>query len=113
MAKAEEIDTSSAADISTLLEMISNHCPQPEILAGICRYLTGPEAEPAVALFVLREDTWLLAAHSEIGCWPVELLCRTAHSISERLFDAEDDAAEQPFAGGWARHLHSGAGGLL
>src|SRR5215472_10933710 len=98
--------------IQSILGMIAGHVQPADTLAAICRYLSENVAQQAIALFVLRDEAWVLAAHSD-PAGPAESWRRQAATISAELFAAGPDVAAHPFEGGWACHLQSGAGELL
>ena len=107
------IDTGGELDIQSILGMIAGHGAVGVTLTALCRYLEQPETEPGVAFFVFCEEAWILAAQGQPVLSASELGCLSPSSISEALFVSGVGAAEHPFARGWARHLHSGAGELL
>jgi diguanylate cyclase (GGDEF)-like protein len=108
MTTAPCIEIVGQGGFASILGMMAAHGATAEILSAVCQYLADGAAEPVVAFFVFRHESWGLEAHSQSAVEPADLL-RIAASVARPVFVESGE----PFARGWARHLYSGAGELL
>jgi len=104
-----------------IVEMIGRQATPEDVLNALCRLPGGGKAgdrrEDRAAFFLLKSDTWSLAAKGNLEPWDEAALARIVpESLSQRLLarnPADEDLTGLAFEDGWARHLSSGIGELL
>jgi diguanylate cyclase (GGDEF)-like protein len=115
--------TESEISVLEITELMVRQCATPQILSLLCRYAGQPDERTQIAFFLIKDQTWTLAANGALNRRSEATLARIDPAcVSDALFrDAAPfrdglktgEHAGYRLDGGWARHLHSGPGELL